>query len=113
MVSSSIQTLERSSTKAAFRLWPKVSVTSRVLQKAGNLGEEEFQKLAIHLLNRTPNRAEKWPKVVVHKFKENFPRTYATEDWVERRKRKKIVIQELHEFKPALGFCNVNGNVFK
>jgi hypothetical protein len=108
-----IQTLGRSSTKVVFRLWPKVSAISRLLLKAGDLGEEEFQKLAIHLLNRTPNRAEKWPKVVVHKFKENLPRTYTTEDWVECRKRKKIVIQELHELKPALGFYDVNGNMIK
>jgi hypothetical protein len=63
------------------------------------MNKEEFQKLAIHLLNQTRDRVESWPKVVVHKFKENLLQTYAIEDWVERKKRKKIVIQKLHELK--------------
>jgi hypothetical protein len=29
------------------------------------------------------------------------------------RKRKKIVIQELHELRPHLGFYDVDGNVIK
>jgi hypothetical protein len=50
-------------------------------------------------------------KIVVHKFKENLVRTYATKGLIERMKRNKIVIQELYELKLVLGFCNVNGNL--
>jgi hypothetical protein len=32
---------------------------------------------------------------------------------VERRIKKKISIQELHELKLVHGFCDVNGNVIK
>jgi hypothetical protein len=69
--------------------------------------------LVIHLLNQTSDRLEPWPKVVIYKFKSNLPRTYAPEDWVERRKRKKIVIQELHEMRPLYKFCDNDGNVIK
>jgi hypothetical protein len=67
--------------------------------------------LAIHLLNQTLDRVESLLKIVVHKFKENLVRTYATKGLIERMKRNKIVIQELYELKLVLGFCNVNGNL--
>jgi hypothetical protein len=69
--------------------------------------------LAIFLLKQTPIRVELWPKVVNHKFKENFPQTYATKDLVEQKKRKKIFIQDLQELKPMHGFCNMNENAIK
>jgi hypothetical protein len=96
-----------------FDFGPRFQLHREFFKRLGNLSEEEFEKLAIHLLNQTPERLEPWPKVVVHKFKSNLPRTYATEDWVERRKRKKIVIQELHELKPLYRFCDDDGNVIK
>ena len=96
-----------------FDYGPKFQLHREFFKRLGNLSEEEYQKLAIHLLGKTPGRHENWPKVVVHRFKSNLPRTYATEDWVERRKRKKIVIQELHAIKPLYGFCDESGNVRK
>jgi hypothetical protein len=96
-----------------FDFGPMFQLHSEFFKRLGNLSEDEFEKLATHLLNQTPDRVEPWPKVVVHKFKNNLPRTYAIHDWVERRKKKKIVIQELHELRPHLGFCDVDGNVIK
>lgn len=96
-----------------FNFGPKFQLHREFFKRMGNLSEEEYKKLAIHLLGETPGRLERWPKVVVHRFKSNLPRTYATEDWVERRKRKKIVIQELHALKPHLMFCDESGSVIK
>jgi hypothetical protein len=96
-----------------FDFGPRFQLHREFFKRLGNLSEEEFENLAIHLLNQIPERLEPWPKVVVHKFKSNLPRTYATQDWVERRKRKKIVIQELHELKPLYRFCDDDGNVIK
>jgi hypothetical protein len=96
-----------------FDFGPRFQFQREFFKRLGNLTEDEFEKLATHLLNQTADKVEAWPKVVVHKFKSNLPRTYATEDWVERRKRKKIIIQELHELRPHLGFCDNAGNVIK
>ena len=96
-----------------FNFGPKFQLHCEFFKRLDNLSEEEYKKLAIHLLGETPGRLERWPKVVMHRFKSNLPQTYATEDWVERRKRKKIVIQELHELKPHLMFCNESESVIK
>ena len=96
-----------------FNFGPKFQLHREFFKRLGNLSEEEYKKLAIHLLDEIPGRLERWPKVVVHRFKSNLPRTYATEDSVERRKRKKIVIQELHVLKPHLMFCDESRSVIK
>jgi hypothetical protein len=84
-------TLKKFNESKRFDFGPRFQLHREFFKRLGNLSEEEFEKLEIHLLNQTPDRIEPWPKVV-HKFKSNLPRTYATKDWVERRKRKKIVI---------------------
>ena len=51
-----------------------------------------LEKLVVHLLGQTPRRVVQYPKVIVHKIQSVLPFTYATSDWLERRKRKIIVI---------------------
>ena len=66
-----------------FDFRPRFQLHRKFFKRLGNFSEDEFQKLATHLLNQTGDKVEAWPKVFVHKFKSNLPRTYATEDWVE------------------------------
>jgi hypothetical protein len=106
-------TLKKFNESKRFDFGPRFPLHHEFFKQLGNLSEDEFEKLAIHLLNQTPERLEPWPKVIVYKFKSNLPRTYAIEDWVEKRKRKKIVIQELHELRPLYRFCDDGGNVIK
>jgi hypothetical protein len=75
-----------------FDYGPKFQLHSEFFKRLENLNKEEFKKLAIHLLNVTFNRIETRPKSVVHKFKDNLPQIYATKDWIEHKKRKKIVM---------------------
>jgi hypothetical protein len=63
-----------------FDFGPRFQLHHEFFKRLDNLSEDEFEKLSIHLLNQTPIRVEPWLKVVVHKFKNNLPRTYATED---------------------------------
>jgi hypothetical protein len=63
-----------------FDFGPRFQLHHEFFKRLGNLNEDEFKKLATHLLNQTADRVEAWPKVVVHKFKSNLSRTYATED---------------------------------
>jgi hypothetical protein len=106
-------TLKKFNESKRFDFGPRFQLHHEFFKRLGNLSEEDFEKFAIHLLNQTTDKLNPWPKVVVHKFKSNLPRTYAIEDWVERRKKKKIVIQELHELSPLYGFCDGDGNVIK
>jgi hypothetical protein len=62
-----------------FDFGPRFQLHREFFKRLGNLNEDKFEKLATHLLNQTADRVEAWPKVVVHKFKSNLPRTYATE----------------------------------
>jgi hypothetical protein len=86
-------TLKKFNESKRFDFGPRFQLHHEFFKQLGNLSEDEFEKLAIHLLNH--------------------PRTYAIEDWVEKRKRKKIVIQELHELRPLYRFCDDGGNVIK
>ena len=106
-------TLKKFNENKRYDFGPRFQLHREFFKRLSNLSKDEFKKLAIHLLNQTPGRQEPWPKVVVHKFKSNLPRMYAIEDWVKRKKKKKIVIQELHELKPLYKFCDDDGNVIK
>ena len=54
-----------------------------------------------------------YPKVIMHKIQSVLPFTYATSDWLEWRKLKIIVIQELNHLQPRLKLCNEVGDVWK
>jgi hypothetical protein len=58
-----------------FDFGPRFQLHRKFFKRLGNLSEDEFKKLATHLLNQTLDTVEPWPKVVVHKFKNNLPRT--------------------------------------
>jgi hypothetical protein len=107
------ETLKKFNEHKRFDFSLRFQLHREFFKRLGNLSEDEFEKLASHLFNQTADKLEPWLKVVVHKFKSNLPRTYATEDWVKRRKTKKIVIQELYELRPLYGFCDDDGNVIK
>ena len=63
-----------------FDFGPRFQLHHEFFKRLGNLNEEEFEKLEIHLLNQTIERLEPWPKIIVHKFKSNLPQTYIAED---------------------------------
>jgi len=73
--------------------------------------DKDFGVYAKHLLGETPRRKSPYPKVSVARTKILVPDNIAHGDWVERRKRKKVVIQDLLEFKPSLKFLDNGGDV--
>ena len=74
-----------------FDFGPRFQLHCEFFKRLDNPSEEEFEKLAIHLLNQTADRLEPWPKVVVHKFKSNLPQTYVIEEWVKRKKMNIVI----------------------
>ena len=52
-----------------------------------------------------------FPKMIVHRMIEMHPFHHTSHDWVERHKKKRVILEELVELKPDLRFMNNNGSV--
>ena len=78
----------------------------------GNLSYGELSKLAKHLLNQGgEKRRHSYPKVTVKKISSVLDDCYTTLEWVERRKRKNLVMKELHGIDPSLGLLNAKNEI--
>ena len=86
-------------------------LTKEFFKRFGHFTDTDFGVCAQHLLGETPNRRASYPKVSVGKSKILVPDNMAHRDWVERRKRKKIVLQDLMAIKPTLKIINNAGDV--
>ena len=64
-----------------------------------------------HLLGCPPGRQSAYPKVTVHKTTLVYVSHHTGHEWVERRKRKQIVLEELVELQPDLKFIKPDGSV--
>ena len=79
----------------------------------GHFTDEDLKAYVQHLLGRTPNRTLAYPKVSVGKTKSYVVGHYSGYDWVERRKRKKIILEELMNIDSSLSFFTPDGAVDK
>ena len=52
-----------------------------------------------------------YSKVSVHKLKSIVVSNYCGADWVERRKRKKVIVEEFMNIKPSLKFLKIDGSI--
>lgn len=78
----------------------------------GNLSYDELSKLAKHLLNQGgKKRKHSYPKVTVKKISSVLEDCFTTQEWVERRKRKNLVMKELHAIDPSLGLLNARNEI--
>jgi len=73
--------------------------------------DEDLRAYATHLLGKTLGRTLCYPKVSVSKTKILVRDNQMSADWVDRRKRKKIILDELVEIKPSLRFRDDAGNI--
>jgi hypothetical protein len=81
----------------------KLTLNREFFKAMGQLDERDLKILALHLLNQTPGRTLKYPKVTVKKPTKNYFHCMAAKQWVENRKRKNTVARELHNLRPSLG----------
>ena len=77
----------------------------------GHFTDNDFQDFAKHLVGS--NRLVKYPKVSVSKTRTPVTDNLVASDWVERRKRKKVIMQDLMCLKPRLQLLNHVGDVKK
>ena len=91
------------------QLRPLVREFFRTLQ---GLTESETEKAAVHILHHAPTAKRCWvhPKIVFQKPKSFVPSCYTMKEWAENRKKKTIIVQELHKLVPEKSIV-VDGEV--
>ena len=77
----------------------------------GHFTDRDFGVLAEHLIGATPGRTIVYPKVSVARTRYLAPSNHSHADWVERRKRKKVILQDFMAFNPDLHFTDKGGDV--
>lgn len=91
--------------------YKRVPLKREFFRHGGHFTDTDYGVQAQHLLGLTPNRTTPYPKVSVGKSRILVVDNYCNQDWAERRKRKKVVLQELLDFKPSLAFTTKGGDV--
>jgi len=87
------------------------SLKREFFKHCGHFTDRDFGALAKHLLGATPGRPSPYPKVSVSKTRILVVDNMTSAEWVERRKRKKVVLQDLMDIKPALEVVDKGGDV--
>jgi hypothetical protein len=74
----------------------------------GHFTDEDFKVFVQHLLGKTPNRTCSYPKLTKHKTSKVHPTHYSAAEWVDYRKKKMIILQELDKLDRILEFMKVD-----
>ena len=94
------------------RFKPKnLSLKREFFKYFGHFTDKDYGVNAQHLIGETRGRKAAYPKVSVTVPKFIVPDNMMHKEWVDQRKRKTIVLQELMAIKPALRFFDSAGNV--
>ena len=97
--------------KKPFSLSSKFQLTREFFKHFGHFTNNDFKVYVQHLLGSTLGRVSAYPKVTVHKTN-HVPASYHTgHEWVERRKRKRVILEEFVELQPDLKFMAPDGAV--
>ena len=97
--------------KASFTLSSKFQLTREFFKHFGHFTDSDFLVYVQHLLGRTPGRQSSYPKVTVHKPALLHASHHTGHEWVERKKWKRVVMEELMELQPDLKFIKSDGSV--
>lgn len=88
-----------------------MSLKKEFFRHCGHFTDKDFLALALHLLGETPKRKALHPKLSVPRTRILVADNMTAGDWMERRKRKKVILQDLASIKPALKFTDTGGDV--
>ena len=77
----------------------------------GHFTDRDFGVLAQHLIGATPAWTILYPKVSVARTRYLAPSNHSHADWVERRKRKKVILQDFMALNTDLHFIDEGGDV--
>jgi hypothetical protein len=94
-----------------FKVTKNFTLTWEFFKHLGHFTDEDLKVFVKHLLGKTPSRSYSYPKVIVHKTSKVHSSHYSAAEWVERRKKKMIVLQEFDALDGTLEFTKVEGTV--
>ena len=77
----------------------------------GHFTDRDFGVLAQHLIGTTPGWQLLYPKVSVARTRYLAPSNHSHSDWVQRRKKKKVILQDFMALNPDLHFTDEGGDV--
>jgi hypothetical protein len=97
------------------RVWFKVTKNFTLAQEffkhLRHFTDEDLKVFVQHLLGKTIGRSFSYPKVTVHKTSKVHTSHYSTAEWVERIKKKMIVMQEFDALDGTLEFTKTDGTM--
>jgi hypothetical protein len=94
-----------------FKVTKNFTLAREFFKPLGYLIDNDLKVFVQHLLGRTPNRDWFCPKVTVHKTSKVHCSHYSAVEWVDRRKKKMIVLQELNDINHNLEVVTAEGTV--
>ena len=77
----------------------------------GHFTDCDFEELVQHVIDATPSRRLLFLKVSVACTRYLVPSNHSHADWVERRKRKKVILQDFMALNPDLKFTDKGGDI--
>ena len=95
-------TIERFNQVKNFKVTKNFTLVCKFFKPLGHLTDNDLKVFVQHLLRRTPERAWKYPKVIVHKTSKVHYLHYFAVEWVDRKKKKMIVLHELNNIDHSL-----------
>jgi hypothetical protein len=94
-----------------FKVTKNFSLAREFFKHLGHFTDDDLKVFVQHLLRKTPGHSYSYPKVTVHKTSKLHISHYSAAEWIERRKKKMIVLQEFDALDGTLKFTRADGGV--
>jgi hypothetical protein len=104
-------TLARFNQAKNFKVTKNLSLAREFFKHLGHFTDDDLKVFIQHLLGKTLDRTCPYPKVTVYKTSKLHRMHYSAVEWMERRKKKLIVLQELDELDGSLEFITTEGTM--
>jgi hypothetical protein len=88
-----------------FKVTKNLNLASEFFKHPGHFTDEDLKVFVQRLLEKTPDWVCAYPKVTVHKTVKLHHTHYSAMEWVDRKKKKMIVLQQLDDLDCTLHFA--------
>jgi hypothetical protein len=94
-----------------FKVTKNFTLGREFFKHLGHFMDDDLKVFVQHLLQKTPGRLYSYLKVIVHKTSKLHISHYSAAEWIERHKKKMIVLQEFDALDGMLEFTRADGGV--
>lgn len=102
-------TLEPFNVAKKFKRGAQNELKREFFRHLGHFKDGDLHALVLHLLNRTPHRELPYPKVSLRQPSGVHSGLHVCSEWVERRKKKRVIMEEIMSIDPSLSFFTNDG----